>query len=80
MKGFFGCGLLVIGLINVTSQNSGLFGWLATIAGAALLLAALTGPTKKRKYDKTNNGGTDYSNTNAPSGSGFSGGDGGGGD
>lgn len=71
--------LLVVGVLNLTSESSGFIGWLLSALGGVLLLYQLSGPTKARKRSKTGGGGAHYSDSGNKGDSGYSGGDGGGG-
>jgi hypothetical protein len=82
MIGFIGVVLVVIGLINITSDSPVLFGWLGGVIGAILCIIALSGPYKGRNWNKKKIAGGvsgGLAGSNHHSGSDYSGGDGGGG-
>ena len=78
IKGFLAVFLLLCGIVNLKSESASGLGWFLVIAGFALLIYQLSGPTKPKSHSKNGGGGSPYSDDGGGD-SGFSGGDGGGG-
>jgi hypothetical protein len=79
ITGIFAALLLLCGIVHLKSDSASGLGWFLVIAGCALLIYQLSGPTKPKNHSKNGGGGSPYSDDSGGGDSGFSGGDGGGG-
>lgn len=78
MRGILAAILLLIGIVNLTSEASGFIGWLLVVLGGILLIYELSGPMRPRKHsipDSSVDNDSDYHDSDD---SDFSIGDGGG--
>lgn len=56
MLGFIGVILLLFGVINVTSESAGVYGWISVLIGATLTIKMLSGPYVRGKYGNGGDG------------------------